>query len=520
MNIVAILANGVGSRFKSNIPKQFHKVNGKMIIEYVVESILNSTGTDKIVIATNVAENYAYLGNLCTAHSIDLIDGSDTRNRTLKNVIDYIKNNYNCDKLIVCDSVRPMITSELIDKYFEYLNDYSAVVTAQKITDSLGCYDFHKVDRERYYLMQSPEGFDFPLLYENFDSESHLTEVVHQLPKQSPIKLYFDFTNNFKLTYPADLKYIEALITARDNEVDFSNILESVTRLNNYLEVNYPIQTKEWISVLNDAVPKLLDNWQITEYELIKTSHFGLIFIAKSVKYGKCVLKIIPPFINRYFSERKCYQCISSKLMCELYDYNDECSALLLEYCDDLTDDLSVIDFFKAVSESVYNEYAVDFEHFSNYGDILHGKLNENDFEYKNKEITEYVKKAVKLFDEVFDAKDFVLIHGDLHRFNIMQKNERLTAIDPIGYYAPKEIDPSRYIATQLTSCTGDIKVEYEKLVNEFSAIYDIDKLTSALYIDMVFRLHNSIFENQTFEMTDKWLEVLDAVSQNYQACC
>ena len=31
MNIVAILANGVGARFGSNVPKQFHKVNGKIL---------------------------------------------------------------------------------------------------------------------------------------------------------------------------------------------------------------------------------------------------------------------------------------------------------------------------------------------------------------------------------------------------------------------------------------------------------------------------------------------------------
>ena len=42
MNIVAILANGIGKRFVSNIPKQFHKINGKMVIEYVIEAVLSS----------------------------------------------------------------------------------------------------------------------------------------------------------------------------------------------------------------------------------------------------------------------------------------------------------------------------------------------------------------------------------------------------------------------------------------------------------------------------------------------
>lgn len=212
MNIVAILANGVGTRYGSDIPKQFHKIDGKMVIEYVIDSVLDSSAVDKLVIATNVEENGAYLADICTEKHIDLIEGGSTRNRTLKKVIEYIDGSYPCKKLIVCDAVRPMITGTLMDTYFEALEHCAAVVTAQKITDSLGCYDYQKVDRERFYLMQSPEGFDFCLLRDCFDSECPLTEVTQQLPEGCGIELYFGFKNNFKLTYPEDMKYLEILI--------------------------------------------------------------------------------------------------------------------------------------------------------------------------------------------------------------------------------------------------------------------------------------------------------------------
>ena len=228
MNIVSILANGVGSRFGSNVPKQFHKINGKMVIEFVIDSILESKNIDKIVIATNIEANSVYLADICEQNNIDLIEGGSSRNRTLRNVLDYIDKKYACKKLIVCDAVRPMITGELMDKYFKMLDSCDAVVTAQKITDSLGCYNFQKVNREHYYLMQSPEGFDFKLLNNIFDSESELTEVTQQLPEDSKIELYFDFSNNFKLTYPADLKYLEALIKDRENHIKIDNIINNV----------------------------------------------------------------------------------------------------------------------------------------------------------------------------------------------------------------------------------------------------------------------------------------------------
>lgn len=519
MNIVAVLANGVGSRFNSNVPKQFHKVNGKMVIEYVIDSVRESALTDKIIIASNVAENSVYLSDMCNRYDIDLIDGGATRNGTLKNVLDYIAVSFGCEKLIVCDSVRPMITGELLDRYFGYLDENDAVVTAQKITDSLGSYDFQKVDRERYYLMQSPEGFAFPLLYKSFDAASPLTEVTQQLPPGSSIKLYFDFTNNFKLTYPADLKYLEALIKDRDNEVDVRELLSGVTRLNALLEKHYPSETRQWLITLNSGMLSLFKKWQIESYELIQTSHFGIIFIADSIKYGRCVLKIIPPFIDRYSSERSCYKKINSSYMCELYDYDDECSAILLECCEDADasfdsgDKEKIFDFFSKVMTG--QSPAGNGADFKDYGAILRGKLSENDFSYKNELIMSYVSKAVDVYGCVFAERETALIHGDLHRYNIMSRTSQLTAIDPIGYNAPPEFDLARYIGTELTD--GECSAEsLDAMLDFFSELADRETLKAALFVDVVFRLHNSLFENENYTLTEKWLGVLEIINKIY----
>lgn len=211
MKIAAVLANGSGNRFESEIPKQFHKVNGKMVLDYVIDALAASSA-DKIVIATDEYSYSQYFTEIKNLEKVEIIKGGQTRNLSLKKVLDYINENYKCDKLIVCDAVRPLITPELISSYFDLLNENDAVVTAQKITDSLGCYDFQKVDRERYYLMQSPEGFNFRMLYNCFDPDSKLTEVTQQFPENSKIKLCFDFKNNFKLTYPEDMVYLKTLL--------------------------------------------------------------------------------------------------------------------------------------------------------------------------------------------------------------------------------------------------------------------------------------------------------------------
>ena len=519
MNIVTVLASGVGSRFGSNVPKQFHKINGKMVIEYVVESILEAKSVDKILIVTNLDANKSYLTQLSTIPQVEFTNGGDTRNYSIVNALNYIHNNFDCEKMIICDAVRPMITGELIDRYFDLLDGCAAVVTAQAITDSLGCYDILQIHRERYYLMQSPEGFDFKLLYDSFDPDSTLTEVTQQLPEDSKIELYFDFNNNFKLTYPADLKYLEALINARENNVDYTHIFDSVKRLNRYLFENYPSETKNWTRQLKEEIPRMLQKWQITEYHVVKTSHFGIIFLAKSINYGDCVIKIIPPFIDRYEPERSCYQRLPAAFMCELYDFDDTCSAILMQQLsDDLgkfdkSDDTVLLFFQKTLSS--YREIEVsDAEKavFHDYTAILKHKLLENNFKYRREEIMDYVDIACRLYDKFFINDKMALVHGDLHRYNIMKSNDLISAIDPIGYIAPVELDIARFIGTELTD-TAEDKVEVKnELINYFEPISDRKRIEAMLIVDMVFRLHNSIFENDTFELTDKWLEVLESV--------
>ena len=515
MNIVAILASGVGNRFDSNVPKQFHKICGKMVIEYVLDAVLSSVKVDKIVIATNTQLNSRYIKELLSEYNFDVINGGETRNLTLKNVIDYISDTYNCKKLIVCDAVRPMLSGGLIDSYFEFLDDYSAVVTAQKITDSLGCVNFSRIDREQFYLMQSPEGFNFDLLRTSFNPFSNLTEVTQQLPEGCPIKLFFDFRNNIKLTYPEDLKYLEILIREKFMNPDFTEIIDNVVRLKKYLYKEHSSSVNDWILLSQKRLPALFDKWKIESYKVLKTSHFGIVMFANSLKYGDCVIKIIPPFINRYKQEKLCYNSLSSQYMCELYDYDDHSGALLLEKCDNCneavfgTNSKKIYNFFETIQKLKVESYEIEIGNFHNYSELLHQKCYCDNFEYKKAEIMEYVKKATNLFDEVFSQESVVLIHGDLHRHNIVEKNHNLVAIDPIGYIAPFEIELARYIGTELTDTDGNPKELLQNIVELFEPLTAKNKLLAACFIDISFRLHNSIFENTDYLLTDKWLKIL-----------
>ena len=212
MNIGIILSGGSGSRFGANIPKQYCLMAGKPVICYVYDSMIRSGVIDKVVIS--VAPEYVedpFLREICP--SADIIEGGSTRNNTIKRSLEYIHNTYpECRKIISTDAVRPLITAAQVKSYIDRLDEYDAVNTSQEITDSLGCRDSHICYRNRYYLMQSPEAFNFPLLYRYFDEHSKLTEVIHQLPADTKVYLDFDYPYNIKITFPHDIQIAEILI--------------------------------------------------------------------------------------------------------------------------------------------------------------------------------------------------------------------------------------------------------------------------------------------------------------------
>ena len=199
MNAALILSGGVGARFGANVPKQYVRIRRKMVIEYVIEAAMQAESIDVVMVA---GADCPQLRALQKKHGFRTAKGGSVRNETLLNGLTALRE-LGCERVVILDAVRPLVTGALLDEYIRLLQEgWDAVSTVQPITDSLGCLDCHEVDRTRYYLMQSPEGYGLPKLLEYFDPNSPLTEVAHQLPADSRIYRYRDFPENPKLTYP------------------------------------------------------------------------------------------------------------------------------------------------------------------------------------------------------------------------------------------------------------------------------------------------------------------------------
>lgn len=211
MNIIMIMSGGVGSRLGADIPKQYTEINSRPVIDYVAEAARNSKKADAVVIVANGE----YIAELEEIYGFPVVEGGDERNRSMQNGLDYIAANYRCKNVLVADAVRPMVSGRLFDSYFDRMEDFDIVATAAKITDALGSYDVHEVDRARYYLLSSPECFRFEKMRRYFKQDSPLAEVSQQFPADTKIYLDFDFCFNYKLTYPHDKYVLENLLKVK-----------------------------------------------------------------------------------------------------------------------------------------------------------------------------------------------------------------------------------------------------------------------------------------------------------------
>ena len=216
MNIALILSGGVGKRFASDLPKQYNLINGKPVIDYVIEACQNSKLTDKVIVVCDPSckQFSKYLEN----DEVETIVNGKERYDSLNNGIEFIKEHYNCKNICILDAAAPLVYPGLLDEYFTKLDEYECAITCRKITGEIGNYHNDIFVRDDYYLMQSPEAFHFELITKHFRPDFYSSELVYQMPKETTRYLNFNFNHHIKITYDTYLICAEALINYFSNK--------------------------------------------------------------------------------------------------------------------------------------------------------------------------------------------------------------------------------------------------------------------------------------------------------------
>lgn len=222
MNYAIILSGGVGSRMKSNIPKQYIERNGVPIIIDTLFAFEKCENIDKIIVVAADAWKDK-ISEWCAENSFikvcSITTGGDSRQESILNglkvcmTMSYSEK----DKVIIHDAVRPFVTFDTINACLEAIEHYDGAMPVLEVKDTIYQSDDGKVvtallNRDTLFAGQSPEAFLLHKYYEiNKDlSKEELGEIrgTSQIAFQHgfSIKMINGDENNFKLTTPADLE--------------------------------------------------------------------------------------------------------------------------------------------------------------------------------------------------------------------------------------------------------------------------------------------------------------------------
>ncbi len=197
-----ILASGTGSRFQSEVPKQFHKIDGKTLVEICCDKFMQVKEINKIIVVTNQNRINQISKNLPSG--VVVIAGGKTRNESL-----LAGCNYDLDAYVIShDAARPYVDVETIKKHCEWLNKYDCVCTGIKAVDTLlrangdGTYEY--VNRDEILHMQTPQSFSAKEFIDNYkDIYTDASGLFLELGKS--IYVVDGSSTNKKITYKKDL---------------------------------------------------------------------------------------------------------------------------------------------------------------------------------------------------------------------------------------------------------------------------------------------------------------------------
>ena len=157
-----LAAAGLGTRFSSEIPKQYFKIDNQTILEKTLNIFRNISAIKKIVIPLHKNDKEFKQLDLPDGLNIATVTGGETRAESVLQALKLVDKD---DYVIVHDAVRPFIDQEdiyLLIEEFENQNE-DCLVYGLPVYESLKninretLFVEKSVDRNDFYLAQTPQ---------------------------------------------------------------------------------------------------------------------------------------------------------------------------------------------------------------------------------------------------------------------------------------------------------------------------------------------------------------------------
>lgn len=237
MNVALVLAGGIGTRLGNNIPKQYIKVDNRMIISFCLETILLHKDIDAVQIVADriwhddiryeieeIERKYADDKKIVMAKFRGFSLPGATRQLSILNALQDITAYAETDAaVLIHDAARPLLSGHQISSCMTALAGHEGVMPVLPMKDTVymsrdGAVVSELLQRDKIFAGQAPELF---LLGKYYDACMALLpdKIININGSTEPAVLAgLDIVmvpgdeNNFKITTSADLERFKELM--------------------------------------------------------------------------------------------------------------------------------------------------------------------------------------------------------------------------------------------------------------------------------------------------------------------
>jgi 2-C-methyl-D-erythritol 4-phosphate cytidylyltransferase/2-C-methyl-D-erythritol 2,4-cyclodiphosphate synthase len=203
-----LLAGGNSARFKSDVPKQYHKIAEKTLIDISLTKIKDFKEIKKIVFVYN-RKHKKYLNGI-DLKNVKLIVGGKTRSESTYNALTYLQKQKNIDKVLIHDAARPNFSKKLIKNIFMSSRKNRTVIPILKLQDALK-KKYKKnntlsMKRDNFFTTQTPQCFNLNEIFKlHKNDKKKYVDDDFSLINNNKVKFIGGEKNNFKITSQEDL---------------------------------------------------------------------------------------------------------------------------------------------------------------------------------------------------------------------------------------------------------------------------------------------------------------------------
>lgn len=212
-----IAAAGSGSRFGSDMPKQYCFLRGKTVLRHTIERFLDiiPPGRIRVIIDPDHAEWYQE-----SVRGLEIADpayGSNSRKESVYNGLKSFSNLRNQDIILIHDAARPFVDTADLKALLEAMRSSHAATLAHPITDTLIRTDTNDYpDRAILRAIQTPQAFRYETIlraHNHFVGQDHFTDDSSLVSATGEtVEFVTGSKNNFKITTQDDFKMAEQIM--------------------------------------------------------------------------------------------------------------------------------------------------------------------------------------------------------------------------------------------------------------------------------------------------------------------